>query len=85
MDCIKCCETSTFFSRGGCKMFWNKINMKKDKELRENNLDLEELDDDDFFLAEEIDGYSSCAGINAQRCNTECFSQVMMPSITIMS
>lgn len=43
------------------------------------------MDDDEFFLSEEIDGYASCAGLNAQRCSTECFRQVMMPTVTVLS
>ncbi len=44
-----------------------------------------ELTDEEFFLAEEIDGYSYCEGMNEARCSSECFKAVMMPTVTIMS
>lgn len=48
-------------------------------------LEDEELDDEEFFMAEEIDGYSACSGLNAQRCSSDCFRAVMMPTITVIS
>ncbi|EOS24313.1 hypothetical protein C806_02355 [Lachnospiraceae bacterium 3-1] len=63
-------------------MIWK----KKKKEVAEVIVDIdEELDNDEFFMAEEIDGYASCAGMNAQRCSTECFRRVMMPTVTVLS
>lgn len=59
-------------------MFWK----KKDEDI---TLEDVELNDDEFFMAEEIDGYASCAGLNAQRCSSDCFRAVMMPTITIIS
>lgn len=44
-----------------------------------------ELTDEEFFLSEEIDGYSYCEGMNAERCSSECFKAVMMPTITVIS
>lgn len=43
------------------------------------------FDDDEFFMAEEIDGYGSCSGVNAQRCTSDCFTQVMLPTISTLS
>ena len=42
-------------------------------------------DDDEFFMAEEIDGYDGCIGVNAQRCTSDCFTQVMLPTISTLS
>lgn len=66
-------------------MFWKKNSKEKEMELAELIFDDEELDDDEFFLAEEIDGYSCCEGLNAQKCSSDCFRAVMMPTVTIMS
>lgn len=66
-------------------MAWGRKKKKEERELvKKIDLD-EEMDDDEFFLSEEIDGYASCAGLNAQRCTTECFRQVMMPTVTVLS
>lgn len=43
------------------------------------------LTDEEFFLVEEIDGYSYCKGMNEARCSSECFKAVMMPTVTVMS
>lgn len=66
-------------------MFWKKNSKEKEMELAELIFDDEELNDDEFFLAEEIDGYSCCEGLNAQKCSSDCFRAVMMPTVTIMS
>lgn len=55
---------------------------KKQPEITEEDL---ELTDEEFFLAEEIDGYSCCKGMNAERCSSECFKTVMMPTVTVIS
>ncbi|WP_314062548.1 hypothetical protein [uncultured Vagococcus sp.] len=47
--------------------------------------DYEDFDDDEFFMAEEIDGYASCKGVNAQRCTSDCFTQVMLPTISTLN
>lgn len=47
--------------------------------------DYDEFDDDEFFMCEEIDGYASCKGINAQRCTSDCFTQVMLPTISTLN
>jgi len=61
-------------------MAWGRKKKEEKKKM------LERIDfDDEFFLSEEIDGYASCAGLNAQRCSTECFRQVMMPTVTVLS
>ncbi len=66
-------------------MAWGRKKKEEERELvKKINFD-EEMDDDEFFLSEEIDGYTSCAGLNAQRCTTECFRQVMMPTVTVLS
>uniref|UniRef100_UPI004057234F hypothetical protein n=1 Tax=Agathobacter sp. TaxID=2021311 RepID=UPI004057234F len=56
--------------------------MKHQIEITEEDL---ELTDEEFFLAEEIDGYSCCEGMNAERCSSECFKAVMMPTVTVIS
>ena len=64
---------------------------KKEEEYSSNKQQLEiteedlELTDEEFFLAEEIDGYSCCEGMNAERCSSECFKAVMMPTVTVIS
>lgn len=68
-----------------------KIRKKKEEENSSNKQQLEiteedlELTDEEFFLAEEIDGYSCCEGMNAERCSSECFKAVMMPTVTVIS
>lgn len=54
-------------------MIWKKKDKKKDaeKELDKEIQSIIDMDDDEFLLSEEIDGYTSCAGLNAQRCSTE--------------
>ncbi|MCP1103344.1 hypothetical protein M2454_001432 [Aequitasia blattaphilus] len=64
-------------------MFWK--NKKNGMSLREKIITEDDLDDDEFFLADVIDGYDSCSGVNAQRCSSDCFSTVMMPTITVLS
>lgn len=59
-------------------MLWK----KKQEEIKLEDI---ELDDEEFFMAEEIDGYSSCSGLNAQRCSSDCFRAVMVPTITVIS
>lgn len=68
-------------------MIWKNKDKKKDakKELDKEIQEIIDMGDDEFFLSEEIDGYASCAGLNAQRCSTECFRQVMMPTVTVLS
>ncbi len=61
-------------------MIWN-----RNKEEAKGICLEEKLDNDEFFMAEEIDGYAACVGMNAQRCTTECFRQVMMPTVTVLS
>lgn len=41
--------------------------------------------DDEFLMAEEIDGYSTCTGLNAPRCSSDCFAAVMLPTITTLN
>lgn len=50
-------------------MIWKKKDKKKDaeKELDKEIQSIIDMDDDEFLLSEEIDGYTSCAGLNAQR------------------
>lgn len=66
-------------------MLWKKKERKADTFRQEDMILEEDLDDEEFFMAEEIDGYASCAGMNAQRCSSDCFRAVMMPTITIIS
>lgn len=69
-------------------MIWRKKNKKETKkEIKKEELLPEdiELTDEEFFLAEEIDGYGCCEGLNAEKCNSECFKAVMMPTITVLS
>lgn len=47
--------------------------------------DYDAFDDDEFFMAEEIDGYDSCRGVNTQRCTSDCFTQVMLPTISTLN
>lgn len=70
-------------------MGWRKAKSKRDdkvdvKMLLEEEYN-EDLGDEEFLLSEEIDGYDSCSGLNGQRCSTECFRQVMMPTVTVWS
>lgn len=60
----------------------NNDKIERQTEITEEDL---ELTDEEFFLAEEIDGYSCCEGMNAERCNSECFKAVMMPTVTVIS
>lgn len=57
----------------------------RDKKLMEITEEDFELTDEEFFLAEEIDGYSCCKGMNAQRCSSDCFKAVLMPTVTVIS
>jgi len=66
-------------------MAWGRKKKEEKKKMVERIDFDEDLGDDEFFLSEEIDGYASCAGLNAQRCSTECFRQVMMPTVTVLS
>lgn len=68
-------------------MKWDKIFGKKVKEeiLPEDLMIDEELDDEEFFTAEEIGGYGYCEGYNAARCTSDCFAAVMMPTISTLS
>lgn len=70
-------------------MLWKKKNKaeKKVDKKKEMELFLEDMDltDEEFFLAEEIDGYSYCEGLNSERCNSECFQTIMMPTVTVLS
>lgn len=59
-------------------------NQKVQGQLQLNQEDLE-LTDEEFFLSEGIDGYSCCEGMNAERCSSDCFKAVMMPTVTVIS
>lgn len=60
------------------------MNNKKNVQEGFSEEDLK-LTDEEFFLAEGIDGYSSCEGMNSARCSSECFKAVMMPTVTVIS
>lgn len=68
-------------------MFGRKNNKTESKAKTDTLLkeDYAGFDDDEFFMAEEIDGYDSCSGLNAQRCTSDCFTQVMLPTISTLS
>lgn len=59
-------------------------NQKVQEQLQLTQEDLE-LTDEEFFLSEGIDGYSCCEGMNAERCSSDCFKAVMMPTVTVIS
>lgn len=62
----------------------DKANQKIQNELQFTEEDLE-LTDEEFFLSEGIDGYSCCEGMNAERCSSDCFKAVMMPTVMVIS
>lgn len=70
------------FFKGRKKPDEKNYKVEHQTEITEEDL---ELTDEEFFLAEEIDGYSCCEGMNAERCSSECFKVVMMPTVTVIS
>ena len=62
----------------------DEANQKIQNELQFTEEDLE-LTDEEFFLSEGIDGYSCCEGMNAERCSSDCFKAVMMPTVMVIS
>lgn len=62
----------------------DEANQKIQNQLQFTEEDLE-LTDEEFFLSEGIDGYSCCEGMNAERCSSDCFKTVMMPTVTVIS
>lgn len=49
-------------------------------------LEDEFLDEDDFFMAEEIEGYDCCDGFARQKCMREdCSVVLMLPTISTLN
>lgn len=64
---------------------WKNRFLQKKKEVIENELDDLELDDEEFFMSEEILGYDSCGSYTKQSCMNDCAGNFTMPTITTLN